>query len=74
MDQSMEKWFGFQDVFALIPRHLNPAIHKIYEKTSVSRGFASMQRLGNEGVILAMGGVDKEVKAAVNGKPKLVLQ
>jgi hypothetical protein len=55
VQQSMKLWAGFEDILTIVARHLIPAIDQMDEETSLSGRFAISNRVGDEGIILAMG-------------------
>ena len=74
MKQGMKAGFGLKDVFTSVPRHLIPAVYQADEKVSMRGRLTSLKRFGNEGVILTVSGVNKEVKVTLNGKAELTFR
>jgi hypothetical protein len=62
MEKSVKTGFRFEDIFTFITGHLIPTIGEINEEARASRGLAFVQGFGNKSVVLAVGGVDKEIK------------
>ena len=55
MKQGVETGFGLKDVFAFVPRHLVPAVHKVNEQAGMGGGLVGLERFGDKSVILTMG-------------------